>query len=54
MSELSDKQILEHVEKVTREYLDNIREALLLQIVGLIMEEKAKAEKKEGSIENFL
>lgn len=51
---ITDKKVLQHVEKVTREYLDSIKEGLLLQLIGYMMEEKARMEKQEGSIDSII
>lgn len=48
------REIYEKVNKITIEYLNSIKDSLLLQLVGHIIDEKNKREHEEGSIDNFV
>lgn len=42
-------EIIEHLEKITHDWLNNQKDALLLQLVGFMMDKKAQMEGEIGS-----
>lgn len=46
---MDKKEIIQHLEKITHDWLNNQKDALLLQLVGFMMDKKAQLEGEIGS-----